>query len=109
MKEFNRERFLFWLLAGVLGVQALFFGYGLLACSRVPDPSSVCPKIGDRFDAFGERTLAAVLGLVAGTAAMTAVVRKDQKEDKGDAKSKPINPATSYESGPSRSDDTDRG
>lgn len=66
MKPFNRERFVYWLLGAVLGVNALFFGYGLVACSRAEKPSEQCPEIGKRFDDYSEKALAAVLGLMAG-------------------------------------------
>ena len=93
MQGFNRERFVFYLLAGVLGVQALFFGYGMIACSRVAEPHLVCPQLGERFDAFGERTLAAVLGLVAGSAAVTIAAKPKKKPEEGDpAKAKPPEP-----------------
>ena len=38
MNSFNRERFLYWLLGAVLGVNALFFGFGLFSCSRADNP-----------------------------------------------------------------------
>ena len=71
MKPFNRERFLFWLLAVVLGYQALFFGFALYRCGMLATGNgNPCPEIGARFDSFSERTLAAVLGLIAGGAAI---------------------------------------
>lgn len=67
MQVFNRERFLYWLLGAVLGVNALFFGFGLFACSRADNPKEQCPEIGERFDNFVQTTLGAVLGLLAGS------------------------------------------
>ena len=64
MKPFNRERFLFYLLGAVLAVNAVFFGFGLFACSRSDDPATTCPNIGARFDNYSEKALAAVLGLM---------------------------------------------
>lgn len=63
---FNREKFLFYLFAAVLAVNASIFGFGLYSCSKLPNPKSTCPDLGQRFDAFSEKTLAAVLGLIAG-------------------------------------------
>ena len=76
MNTFNRERFLYWLLGAVLGVNALFFGYGLWACSRSEDPHLVCPDVGTRFDNYSEKALAAVLGLMAGASAFSFTQRQ---------------------------------
>ena len=75
MKPFNRERFLFWMLAGVMGVNALFFAYGLFACSRSEEPHLICPDVGTRFDNYSEKALAAVLGLIAGAGAISFTQR----------------------------------
>ena len=76
MKPFNRERFLFYLLGAVLAVNAVFFGFGLFACSRSEDPAKTCPNIGARFDNYSEKALAAVLGLIAGAGAITLSQRQ---------------------------------
>ena len=90
MKPFNRERFLYWLLAVVLGYQALFFGFALYRCGMMATgKGNPCPEIGNRFDSFSERTLAAVLGLIAGGAAITLGVNSRRREDE----EPPIQPA----------------
>ena len=76
MNPFNRERFLYWLLGAVLGVNALFFGFGLLSCTRANNPKEQCPEIGARFDNYSEKALAAVLGLIAGAGAVSLTQRK---------------------------------
>ena len=76
MQSFNRERFLFYLLGAVLSINALFFGYGLFACSRSSNPVGTCPNIGARFDNYSEKALAAVLGLIAGASAFTMAQKK---------------------------------
>ena len=81
MKPFNRERFLFWMLAGVMGINALFFAYGLFACSRSQDPHLICPNIGTRFDNYSEKALAAVLGLIAGAGAISFTQRPQTSSD----------------------------
>lgn len=81
MKSFNRERFLYWLLGAVLGVNALFFGYGLFACSQSKDPHLACPDVGARFDNYSEKALAAVLGLIAGAGAVSLSQRRDSSSD----------------------------
>ena len=84
MKPFNRERFLFWMLAGVMGINALFFAYGLFACSRSQDPHLICPNIGTRFDNYSEKALAAVLGLIAGAGAISFTQRSQTSDDDRD-------------------------
>ena len=72
-KPFNRERFLLFILAGLLGWQAAIFTFGVVLCSRVQphrDIATVCPQLGDRYDKFVQTTLGAVLGLLAGAAAI---------------------------------------
>ena len=96
-KPFNRERFLFYLLAGVLGYQALFFGWGLYKCSMAKDGKvrEVCPQIGDRFDSFSERTLAAVLGLIAGGAAVSSLKKTSSDDpDESSASRRPPPPVS---------------
>ena len=87
MKPFNRERFLFYLLGAVLAVNALFFGFGLFACSRSGDPAKTCPDIGARFDNYSEKALAAVLGLIAGAGAIT-LTRKESSPPPGPPRAK---------------------
>jgi hypothetical protein len=65
----RRERFLLWMLAGLLTWQAAVFSYGTVMCSRANSPQDVCPELGDRFDGFVNTTLGAVLGLLAGSVA----------------------------------------
>ena len=79
MKPFNRERFLLLLLAALLGWQAAIFSYGVFMCSRVSPQENigvVCPEIGSRFDKFVQTTLGAVLGLLAGAAAISTTQRQ---------------------------------
>jgi len=80
MSPFNRERFLFLLLAAVMGANALFFAYGLFACSRSEQPHLVCPDLGNRFDNYSEKALAAVLGLIAGAGAITLSQRSSSDD-----------------------------
>ena len=68
---FNRERFLYWLLAGVIGWQMLIFTVGTYSCIHQGGLQS-CPSLGDRFETFTTTTLGAVLGLIGGAAAIAA-------------------------------------
>ena len=90
MKPFNREKFLLWTLAGLLAWQAAIFSYGVVLCSRVSpqtDISVVCPGIGGRFDKFVQTTLGAVLGLLAGAAAISTTQRQSSSSDDRDESS----------------------
>ena len=92
MKPFNRERFLFYLLGAVLAVNALFFGFGLFACSRSEDPTKTCPDIGSRFDNYSEKALASVLGLIAGAGAITLSQKKPEPPSQSVSKIPPTIP-----------------
>ena len=65
----RRERFLLWMLAGLLSWQAAVFTYGVHLCAQVSQTeiANVCPKLGDRFDTYVNTSLGAVLGLLAGS------------------------------------------
>jgi hypothetical protein len=79
MKPFNREKFLLYMLAGLLAWQAAIFSFGVVLCSRVTPQTNVtlvCPEIGSRFDKFVQTTLGAVLGLLAGAAALSTNQRQ---------------------------------
>ena len=80
MKPFNREKFLLYMLAGLLAWQAAIFSYGVVLCSRVTPQTNVgvvCPEIGSRFDKFVQTTLGAVLGLLAGAAAISSSTQRN--------------------------------
>ena len=71
MKPFNREKFLLWLLAALLGWQASLFTYGTVMCANVRAPLTIrdtCPDLADNYSKFVQTTLGAVLGLLAGSA-----------------------------------------
>ena len=81
MKPFNREKFLLFMLAGLLTWQAAIFSLGVVICSRVSpktDMTLICPEIGSRFDKFVQTTLGAVLGLLAGAAAISSSKKSDE-------------------------------
>ena len=81
MNNFNREKFLLWTLASLLGWQAMLFSYGTYKCTTVRSPLTVrdvCPKLGDRFETFTNTSLGAILGLLGGAAAIGAVKKKSE-------------------------------
>ena len=91
--KFNRERFLLFMLAGLLLWQAVIFTYGMWICStKTPlDFPNVCPEIGRRFDKFVQTTLGAVLGLLAGAAGVSVIQAKGSSSS-GDPSSLPASP-----------------
>ena len=104
MKPFNRERFLFLLLASVLAVNSAFFAIALVRCGQFPNPQEICPNIGKRFDTFSERTMAAVLGLIAGSAAVggAAALSRRKPEDEETVNAKPVPPNSTPGNEPAR-------
>ena len=77
----RRETFLLWLLAGLLTWQAGLFTYGVHICAGVKAEhvADVCPKLGDRFDGFVNTSLGAVLGLLAGSAAVSSFKKSNRE------------------------------
>ena len=67
----SRDRFLLWMLAGLLAWQAGLFTYGTVMCANVKAPNTVrevCPDLAENYSKFVQTTLGAVLGLLAGSA-----------------------------------------
>ena len=67
----SRDRFLLWMLAGLLAWQAGLFTYGTVMCANVKAPNTVrevCPDLADNYSKFVQTSLGAVLGLLAGSA-----------------------------------------
>ena len=93
MSVFNREKFLFWLLGLVIAYQGILFGFALYSCStRAPGTVTTdCPDIGTRWDNYQDKTLAAVLGLIAGGAALGTVATRKKPDAEGSEP--PIQPA----------------
>lgn len=97
MKPFNRERFLLWLLAGLLGWQATLFTYGTVICASVKAPLNVrqvCPNLAENYSKFVQTTLGAVLGLLAGSATQqrASSSSSSSSSDDRDASASPLPP-----------------
>ena len=75
MKPFNRERFLFWLLAAVFLWQASIFTFGVVMCFNGGGLKN-CPEIGNRFDATSQTMVATTLALLGAGAVMTKTQQK---------------------------------
>lgn len=92
---FNREKYLYYLLGGILAWQAAIFTFGVYQCSKVSpmrEMQEVCPKLGERYETFVNSALGAVLGLIGGSAvaaAATATKNRQTRTDKSSEKEPP--------------------
>lgn len=92
---FNREKFLFRLLAGIFIWQGFIFTYGLTACIQTGGMKS-CPDIGDRYDGTVNVMVATTLALL-GTSTLlgSKKIGKDGKDENAPVKplaAKPTRP-----------------
>ena len=79
MKSFDRERFLFWMLAGIFIFEGVLFAAGFIACWR-GGGLQACPELGERYEATFSLMVAATLSLMAG-GAVVAANKKDPPEE----------------------------
>ena len=64
---FNREKFLFWMLAGIFIFEGLLFTAGFIACWR-DGGLAACPALGDRYESTFSVMVATTLALLTGGA-----------------------------------------
>ena len=64
-KAFNRERFLFWMLAGIFIWIGGIFTYGLMQCFSLGGLKE-CPEVGSRFTEISQLMIATTLALMGG-------------------------------------------
>lgn len=79
--NFHPQRFLYYLLAGLLAWQAAIFSFGVWSCSKVSpitELKTVCPDLGDRYEIFVNSSLGAILGLIGGAAATQALSKRKE-------------------------------
>ena len=60
MRPFNREKFLLWMLAGLLAWQCSLFTYGTVMCANVNQPLTIrtlCPDLADNYSKFVQVSL----------------------------------------------------
>ena len=92
--SFDREKYLYYLLGGILAWQASIFTFGVYQCAQVSpieQMQEVCPRLGDRYETFVNSALGAVLGLIGGSAmAASASQNKQRKTHKSSEKDPPI-------------------
>ena len=80
MKQFNREKFLLYLLGVIFAFQAAVFGTGLFFCAKHGGLKS-CPKIGERYDQTFNVMIATTLALLTGSAVASVAKKKDDPTD----------------------------
>lgn len=76
---FNREKFLFRLLAGIFIWQAVIFTYGLIACLNLGGIKE-CPDIGERYENTVNVMVATTLALL-GTSTIIGSQRKASEDN----------------------------
>ena len=80
MKPFNRERFLFWMLAGIFVWQASIFSFAVIGCFR-NGLSDACPDLGKRYENTVNVMVATTLALLGAGAVTSASQRKPSVSD----------------------------
>ena len=83
MKPFNRERFLFWMLAVIFIWQAVIFSAGVFSCFKLGGLRE-CPDLGKRYETTVNVMVATTLALLTGGAVASQVSKKpdEKKSDK---------------------------
>lgn len=76
---FNREKFLFRLLAGIFLWQGVIFTYGLTACLSLGGIKQ-CPEIGERYENTVNVMVATTLALL-GTSTIIGSQKKGKEEE----------------------------
>lgn len=89
MKPFNRERFLFYLLAAIFAWQAALFTGSVIGCFR-QGGLRTCPEIGNRYENTVNVMVATTLALLTGGAVVSATQRKPSASDPDVSASPPL-------------------
>ena len=83
--RFNRERFLFFLLAGVFTWQAVIFTYGVVYCTLGFGKNlAACPELGQRYESTTNVMIATTLALLTGSAVSALGKDKDKSQASSD-------------------------
>ena len=88
--SFNRERFLFYMLAGIFIWQAALFSYGIVYCFQ-NGGLKACPSAGDRYENTVNVMVATTLALLGAGAVASATAsnaKKDEPIDQDDGSKK---------------------
>ena len=78
-RPFNRERFLFWMLAGIFIWQAAIFTGGVIGCFRMGG-TAACPELGKRYENTVNVMVATTLALL-GAGAVAGATSSPKKEE----------------------------
>ena len=84
MKPFNRERFLFTMLAGIFIWQAAIFSAGVFSCFKLGGLRE-CPDLGKRYETTVNVMVATTLALLTGGAVVGVTQRKESSSGDRDA------------------------
>ena len=76
MKPFNRERFLFWMLACIFVWQASVFTGAVIGCFRA-GAKEACPDLGERYENTVNVMVATTLALLTGGAVLGTGKKQD--------------------------------
>lgn len=76
MREFNKEKYLLFLLGAIFAFQGAVFGTGLFLCAQ-GDVTKNCPKIGDRYEQTFSVMIATTLALLTGSAVAGVAKKKE--------------------------------
>lgn len=79
MQPFNRERFLFGMLAGIFIWQAAIFTVGVFGCFKLGGLKA-CPELGKRYENTVNVMVATTLALLTGGAVVGASKKKQEQE-----------------------------
>ena len=79
MRPFNREKFLYWMLAGIFIFEGLLFAAGFVACWQ-SGGLTACPTLGDRYESTFSVMVATTLALLTG-GAVVGITQSSQSSD----------------------------
>ena len=80
MPAFNRERFLFWMLASIFAWQAAIFTAGVVGCFKLGGLDA-CPDLGKRYETTVNVMVATTLALLTGGAVAGQISKKPEDKD----------------------------
>jgi hypothetical protein len=76
MKPFQRERFLFYMLATIFVWQATIFSWGVYGCFKLGGLNA-CPELGKRYENTVNVMVATTLALLTGGAVVSAAKKNE--------------------------------
>lgn len=98
VKPFNRERFLFLMLAGIFTWQAAIFSWGVYGCYKLGGLKA-CPELGRRYENTVNVMVATTLALLTGGAVVGATQRRPSSSGDRDVSASPPQPSQAPQPG----------